>query len=380
MTIQSEFLILGGGLAGCAAAGVLARAGRDVILVEREATPRHKVCGEFLSEEALVLLMRLGIDPAAHGANPIHTVRLASRDRSVQCALPFAARSLTRRCLDAVTLQAVDNAGARVLRGTGVESLTRSDDRWQASLSTGDMVSARQAVLATGKHDLRGFPRPPGTQGDLVALKMYFRLASNQAVALANSVELLLHPHGYTGLQPVEDGAANFTALVRRGHLATLGGWPGLLAEIRSTNPHAARRLRDAEPLLDKPLAIASIPYGFVRKAALAPHLWAVGDQAAVIPSFTGDGMSIALFTGLRAAQSLLGNEDAEEFQHALYGALRWQVTRATLLSRALIHAPTRDFMTTVARLWPGGLQAVASLTRLPAAALHSLAGSKGAA
>ncbi len=205
---------------------------------------------------------------------------------------------------------------------------------------------------------------------------MYFRLAPDQAAALANSVELLLHPHGYTGLQPVEDGAANLTALVRRRHLATLGGWTGLLAEIRQTNPHAAARLRDAQPLLDRPLAIASIPYGFVRKQALAPDLWAVGDQAAVIPSFTGDGMSIALYTGLRAAQSLLADasaEAADRFQRTLHSILRPQVFWATALSRALVYGPIKGLLTTGAHLWPGGLQAAASLTRLPANALSEL-------
>ncbi len=378
--MQSDILILGGGLAGCAAAVTLARAGRDVTLVEREPTPRHKVCGEFLSAEALHLLAQLSVDPLAHGAHRIGTVRLASRGHVVPSALPFPAQSLTRRCLDTLMLDAAKDAGARVLRGTGVQSLTRSNHLWQAGFSTGGTVCARQAILATGKHDLRGFPRPPGVQGDLVALKMYFRLAPDEAAALANSVELLLHPHGYTGLQPVENGAANVTALVRRAHLATLGGWGGLLAEIRGTNPHAARRLRNAEPLLDKPLAIASIPYGFVRKGAVAPHLWAVGDQAAVIPSFTGDGMSIALYTGCRAAESLLANETADAFQRALGSTLHGQVTRATALSRALIHTPTRDLLTTCARLWPGGLRLAASVTRLPAIALHALATSSSGA
>ncbi len=371
--MNSDVLILGGGLAGCAAACVLARAGRRVILVEREPTSRNKVCGEFLSHEALHLLNYLGIDPREHQAPSINTVRLASGRRVTEAALPFPARSLTRRCLDSLLLRAAERAGAHVRRGITVESLTWHGAEWQATLSTGETLSAPRAILATGKHDLRGFPRPPGPQGDLVALKMYFRLVSDQAVALTGAVELLLHPHGYTGLQPVEDGTANFTALVRRGHLATLGGWTGLLAEIRHTNAHAAARLHDAQPLLDRPLAISSIPYGFVRQQALAPQLWAVGDQAAVIPSFTGDGMSIALYTGLRAGQSILSNQPAEGFQRTLHSTLRPQVFRATALSRALVYGPTKSLLTAGAHLWPGGLQAAASLTRLPKAALQDL-------
>ena len=371
--VQTEILIVGGGLAGCAAAVMLARAGREVTLVEREQVSRHKVCGEFLSTEALKLLWQLGIDPAEHGGVPIHTVRLAAKGSVTEAALPFLARSLTRRCLDGLLLNAAEQAGARVIRGATVEGLTTSGSHWQAALQTGETLAASRALLATGKHDLRGFPRPHGLQGDLVALKMYMRLSPEQASALQGSVELLLHPQGYTGLEPVEGGAANLTGLVRRQYLAELGGWTGLLADMRKTNRHAAVRLDGAEPLLEKPLAIASIPYGFVRKEALAANLWAVGDQAAVIPSFTGDGMSIALYTGLRAAQGLLRGEPASEFQHGVHRALRWQVLRATALSRALVHPVTSRVLTVGAGFWPAGLRAAAALTRIPEQALAGL-------
>ncbi len=372
-----DILILGGGLAGSAAAIHLARAGRSVTLIDREPTPKHKVCGEFLSAEALHLLHHLGLnlnpspETRPSHSHPIRTVRLASRHHLTEAQLPFPAQSLTRRCLDPLLLHTAEQSGAQILRGQALENLTHQTDRWHATLNTGRTLTAPQVVLATGKHDLRGFPRPGGPQGDLVALKMYFRLAPDQTTALQHAVELLLHPHGYTGLQLVEDGTANLTALVRRAHLSQLGGWPGLLDELGRTNPHAAQRLQNATPLLDKPLALSGIPYGFVRRHALAPTLYTVGDQAAVIPSFTGDGMSIALYTGLRAAEAILANEPATLFQPELHRQLRGQVARATALSRALIHPASRPLLTTAAHVWPGMMRHVARLTRLPEDATH---------
>ena len=255
-----------------------------------------------------------------------------------------------------------------------MESLTQAQDNaWNATLGTGEILTAPQVILATGKHDLRGFPRPQGKQDDLVALKMYFRLAPDQAESLRNSVELLLHPCGYTGLQPVEDGCANLTALVRKHRLAELGGWPGLLAELIASNRHAAGRLHAAEPLLDRPLAISSIPYGFVRRDAVASNVYAIGDQAAVIPSFTGDGMSIALFTGLAAAQAILRGEPATVFQPRLHGTLRGQVARSTALSRTLVHPAGKQVLTALAHLWPGSMDLVARLTRIAPAALSQV-------
>ncbi len=371
-----EILILGGGLAGSSAAILLARAGRHVTLLEREREPRHKVCGEFLSAEALAILGHLGLDSVALkalGALPIGGVRLCGLGKPVERPLPFPALSLTRHCLDAALLAAAEAAGAHVLRGVRVNGLRREAGLWYASLGTGlPEIAAPAVLLATGKHDLRGLARPPGPQGDLVALKMYWRLQPGEAAALRGHVELLLHPHGYTGLQTTETGT-NLCSLVRRKHLASLGGWSGLLGELRDTCPQAAQRLAGAEPLLTKPLAASSIPYGFVRREPLGEDLWAVGDQAAVIPSFTGDGMSIALYTGVSAAEALLRGETPAKFQPALHRRLRPQVARATAISRALVRQPSRSLLLGAVRLWPGLLRHTASLTRLSALAMADI-------
>ncbi len=371
MTVQRRIAVIGGGLAGAAAAIKLARAGHPVTLFERDPEPKHKVCGEFLSGEALDLLDGLGVSARHLGAVPVRRVRLCSATRVTENALPFPAMSLTRLRLDEAMLQAATAAGAEVHRGVAVETLESTNGSWNLRLSDGTVCDAENVMLASGKHDLRGHSRPRGMQGDLVALKMYWRLAPAQRAALGEAldgaVELLLHPGGYTGLQCVEDGVANLSALVNRRSLAKLGGWPGFLTMLRETCPQAEQRLRGAEPLLPKPLAVSAIPYGFLRRHAIGNGLWAVGDQAAVIPSFTGDGMSIALYSGVRAAESLLRGESAETFQHNLHRELRWQVRRATALSLALVHAPSRTLLVAAVHLWPNLLRGSARATRLPA-------------
>lgn len=399
--MDAQTLILGGGLAGTAAAITLARNGHAVILIDRDTIPKHKVCGEFLSAEALQLLSHLGLDlyPAENSGarglasetrgsgtlrlvqprpnpstttHPIYTVRLTSSKLLTQAKLPFPAQSLTRRCLDTLLLEAAQNAGATILQGS-IEQLSPTLNGWEITLATGRTLTAAGVILATGKHDLRGFPRPEGLQNDLIALKMYWQLARDQTATLRNTVELHLFPHGYAGLQPVEDGSANFTALIRKNRLTQLGGWSGFLADLQAANPHTARRLRGATPLLEKPLALSAIPYGFIRRQALAPNLYAIGDQAAVIPSFTGDGMSVALFTGIAAAQAVITGLPATRFQPKIHHQLRHQINRATLLSQALLHPFARTLLTTAAHLWPRNLRHAATLTRLPQAALRSI-------
>jgi len=304
--LQDEVLILGGGVAGSAASIALSRKGRSVTLIEREPTPRHKVCGEFLSGEALEDLQALGIDVPSLGAVPIDFVRLAAGRRAAAAPLPFPAASLTRKALDTALIAEAIAVGVRVERGRSVQALGRTTSNiWQATLDDGTTCEAPTVFLATGKHDLRGHARPKDPQR-WVAFKMYFRLARAQAAELARASELMLYPGGYGGIQPVEDGIANLCCVVQQRHLARMGHrWENFLAKMQQDCPHLAMRLAGAKPVLDKPIAITHIPYGFIRRTT-EDGLYCVGDQAAVIPSFTGDGISIALHTARCAVAAYL--------------------------------------------------------------------------
>ncbi len=78
-----EHVVIGGGLAGAMAALRLASAGRDVLLLEKEQEAHHKVCGEFLSREAIHYLQQAGIEPLHLGAHTIQRVRLHSGKQAV---------------------------------------------------------------------------------------------------------------------------------------------------------------------------------------------------------------------------------------------------------------------------------------------------------
>jgi flavin-dependent dehydrogenase len=365
--MTGELLVVGGGLAGAGLAIPLAEAGWRVTLVEREAGPHDKVCGEFLSREAMLYLRALGVDPASLGAVPIARVRVAGRWGDAAVDLPFAAASLSRRVLDEALLARAGAAGVTLHRGRRVVAL---DDGFTARLDDGTHLVAPQVALATGKHDLRGHRRPPGRQNDLVGFKRHFRLAPDQSEALAGYVELMLFADGYAGLEPIEDGLANLCLVVRQRRLTALGGtWAALFDHVSRAVPLLGRRLAGAEGMGTRALAISTIPYGHVAGLARA-GLWRLGDQAAVIPSFSGDGMSIALHSARLAADHLLAGRSSAEFQLRLAADVGAQVRRATLLSQALVHASAQNGLLLAARLLPGLMNLVARMTRVPERAL----------
>ncbi|WP_188311940.1 NAD(P)/FAD-dependent oxidoreductase [Salinarimonas soli] len=366
-----EIAVIGGGPAGSIAACALARAGRRVVLLEREREPRHKICGEFVSIEAQGALAQVGIDPAALGGAPIDMVRLVHGESAAESPLPFRAYGFTRRRLDEALLDAARAHGAEVIRGASVRRLHAADDGFRIEAEGSEDLSAGTVFLATGKHDLRGFKRDTaGTRDSLVGFKTYFRLPPGERRALAGAIEVILFAGGYAGLQLVEEGIANLCLLVEADRFEALGrSWDALFAHLLATCPHLDRRLGDAEPVLDKPLAIARVPYGFLhRPAGDEPHgLFRLGDQAAVIPSFSGDGMAIAMHSGRLAARTYLEQGRAASLFHArlrrdvgpqvrLAGAL-YAASRSGLGRRALVAA---------CRLWPGGLRVAAERTRVP--------------
>lgn len=357
---RAAALIVGGGPAGSAAAIFLARAGIEAELVERTEGPHDIVCGGFLGWDALAALERLGLDPAALGARSIRRLRLISAKRSVEVALPRLAAGLSRRTLDEAMLAAAQRAGAAVRRGRTVRSADLAERR--VRLDDEEGLAGEALVLATGKHELRGAARPIDISTRPLGLRTSLEPGPALAEALDGVIELHLYDGGYAGLLLQEDGRANLCLSASRDRLKEAGGIEALVARLADELPAFGERLGQGEPGAWS--AVSGVPYGW-RASETVEGVYRVGDQAAVIASLAGDGIAIALESGVAAGQAIAGGRPAADYQRDWSRRARQPVGLAEVLRRSAENKVTRQAMMGLLGWFPALAPLAARLTRI---------------
>ncbi len=357
-----DAIAIGGGLAGSAFALELARHGARVAIIERTPSAQLKVCGDFLSAEAQQLLAYLRLDVAGMGATHIETFRLAAGEQTATATLPFAGAGLSRLALDEALLVKAQDVGAQIIRGEAATALDPAAGRVRVRIGS-KRIEANCAALATGKHNIRGWPR---AAGDMTAYKI--QISPSQAVvcALEGVVQLVSYRGGYIGACNVEDEAATICWLMDSRAMKEVGpDWTAHLNYISRHSSVMGDILAGARYLSARPAAVSSIPYGYMRRSVIAPNVYPAGDQLSVIPSFTGDGTSLALASGLAAARAVLEDQTAANFQSAFLGRIRAQFFWARAVDATFKSGITRALSVGAMGVVPPLATLVASLTRV---------------
>jgi geranylgeranyl reductase family protein len=347
MTADAQVIVVGAGPAGSTVATYLARAGVDVLLLEKTTFPREKVCGDGLTPRGVKQLIDLGID-TSQGAGWVHSrgLRILTGELTLELDWPDLTSyppygvSRTRQDFDDLLAKTAVKAGARLQERTtvtsaitdertgrviGVEAKTGSEKTpvsYHAPLVLAcDGVSARLARSVGIETDDK---RPMG-----VAVRRYYRSPRHDDPFIEGHLELWdrsdprnpkLLP-GYGWAFPLGDGTVN----VGLGMLSTTKAFRNTdyRALLRSWLDSTPEEWGYREENAVGRIGGAGLPMGFNRTPHYRDGLLLLGDAGGMVSPFNGEGISSAMESAQLAAEFVvqaLARPEGPSRERALHG------------------------------------------------------------
>lgn len=299
MAKQWDAIVVGGGPAGAATAAHLSSRGFGVLVLEREDFPRAKPCGEYVNPAAVQALAHLGVLAAlrSHPAAQICKWEIrASAAPCVDAVLPngVAGLGIQRTILDTVLLDQAAQSGAEVQTGVQVLDLVRTHSGRVCGVRVrgpdGDErdIGARLVVGADGLRSvvvrrLDLLRRTPRLQK--VALTAHVRCGAGAP----ESGQFLLRGSHYIGAAPVGPGVLSVAVVVSGDEIPKIAG----NREEYFDQALAREHFFDGAQRLDE--VIATGPFDWPTRSAVADGALLVGDAAGYYDPFTGQGIYRAL-------------------------------------------------------------------------------------
>lgn len=301
METDSDVLIIGGGLAGLTAAIHLSQKNLKVILIEKSSYPRHKVCGEYISNEILPYLKWLGADVSV--LNPTNISKFEFTTNSGKAAvtkLPLGGFGISRYTLDDFLYQKAVSAQCTIIK-ENVTNVSFTDDVFTVSTSN-QTVTTTIVLGAFGKRsnvdqvlDRNFFHK----KSPWLAVKAHYSGdLDNDLVALHN------FKGGYCGVSKVENDIINICYLADYATFKRYKNIEDYQQNVLYKNKHLKAIFENSRLLFDKPLTISQI--SFDKKKAVENHILMIGDTAGLIHPLCGNGMAMAMHSAKIASELIL--------------------------------------------------------------------------
>lgn len=298
----TDIIIIGGGLAGLVSAIHLCKAGLAVVLIEKNEYPKHKVCGEYVSNEVLPYLQQLGADPMTTGAKRINRFLLSTtRGKTIETKLPLGGFGVSRYTLDQFLFQKAIENKCTVLQDT-VTDVHFENDMFRVFTKEGHELTAKIVIGAFGKRSNmdvkleRDFIK---NRSPFVAVKTHLKGDfPDDLVALHN------FKGGYCGISMVENGNLNACYIANYKSFQQHKNVDTFREEVLCRNPHLRSVFENSVPVFEQPLTISQV--SFSNKTTVEDHMLLCGDAAGMIHPLCGNGMAMAIHSAKIASELII--------------------------------------------------------------------------
>jgi len=299
MTNQKEVLILGGGLAGLTAAIHLSKLGIQVTVIEKNNYPKHKVCGEYISNEVLPYFEWLDIGISKLEPTSIKKLQFSTQNgTTITANLPLGGFGISRYALDFHLYHLAISLGCIFVHET-VENVVFEKDEFEVTTSDGTLFKSKIVLGAFGKRSTidvklnRNFIQK---KSHWLAIKShYIGDFPNDLVGLHN------FEGGYCGVSKVENNVINICYIANYEAYKSHKNSEDFQKDVLSKNPNLKKIFENATLIFDKPLSIGQI--SFDKKEAVENHILMIGDTAGLIHPLCGNGMAMAIHSAKIASE-----------------------------------------------------------------------------
>ena len=303
-----DVIIIGGGLAGLCNAIHLSKLGKKVLLIEKNEYPKHKVCGEYISNEVLPYLEFLEVNPFDSGAVRINNFQLSTiKSNIISAKLPLGGFGISRYTLDLVLSEKAKENGVTILQDT-VSNVTFLKDVFQVETKDNNIFTSKITIGAFGKRSLldvkmgRNFIQKKSPYlGVKIHVKGNFK---EDLVALHN------FKGGYCGVSKVENNAINLCYITNYATFKQYKNIEDFQEQVVFKNNYLKEIFHSSEAIFEKPLSISQI--SFETKKPVEDHILMCGDSAGMIHPLCGNGMSMAIQSAQLASKLILNYFNGE--------------------------------------------------------------------
>lgn len=286
-----KIAIIGGGLAGLCTGIQLAKAGIPCVIIEKKSYPLHRVCGEYISSEAIPFLKRFGLYPEEFSPPIINRFQLSSvTGKNAILSLEMGGFGLSRFTFDNYLHEKAQRAGVDFFLNTEVEQVHFQEEKFTIKTQ----VQNLEADLVIGAYGKR-------SKLDIALKRNFIEKRSPYAgikyhVRADHPADLIaLHNFegGYCGINKIEDEKTNLCYLTHRNNIKKWGSINEMEHQILYKNPLLKSTFANCDFIFKKPEVINEI--SFETKNPVENHMLMAGDAAGMITPLCGNGMAMAM-------------------------------------------------------------------------------------